>query len=92
MENTDYCIRAREVAQRLSIGRSTLYDWIQKGYFPKPRRNQSTLSPFGKAGVTAGTWCYGLSYLFRNQSTRSAPIPNQVMMLPTYRYLLGICF
>ena len=36
MENTDYCIRAKEVTQRLSIGRSTLYEWIQKGYFPKP--------------------------------------------------------
>ena len=42
-DHQDYFIRATEVAQRLSIAKSTLYLWISRDFFPKPT----------KLGVTA---------------------------------------
>ena len=35
-DHKDYLIRIAEVAERLSIAKSTLYLWISQGFFPKP--------------------------------------------------------
>ena len=33
LDNQDYFIRATEVAQKLTIAKSTLYLWISQGFF-----------------------------------------------------------
>ena len=43
-DNQDYFIRATEVAERLTIAKSTLYLWISQGFFPKPTK-------FGRTAV-----------------------------------------
>ena len=44
LDNQDYFIRATEVAQKLTIAKSTLYLWISQGFFPKPTK-------FGRTAV-----------------------------------------
>ena len=64
-DSQDYFIRATEVAEKLTIAKSTLYLWISQGFFPKPTK-------FGRAAVLRNSAVN--QWILDKESNSRAPI------------------